>query len=394
MDSGDRPSCHCHFHPDLVAVRRDTENDALAAINENLGEEEHASEVGDGGFCRYLDGLDQSDIGPIVAKLALIRLRVGDPHEVSTQLGQVGIEASPVHALGFLGHAGFRGSEFEDTDEVHPEVPATKGDRVIAVVDSGLAPEEDLPDWMRRPSVLYERPQDTDILTHKHPVSHGTFVTSIVRRIAPEHVVSMASARPDPGYMVTSEPSHAPAAAAQPTDELNVFGAIVRLVDRHRRDEVVALNLSLGAHDCPHDGGVFLLSTKIALEYWRENFPECEIFAAGGNSLCEEKVYPAAWDGIRAVGAAAEGGDGVVWDNGSPVPDPGRGWITDWAPGSDILGLSGRSSVDVGRWSGSSFACAVASACFASNVNRVTVNKVTWWTDQSVSYGSVPNLEP
>jgi subtilisin family serine protease len=270
-------------------------------------------------------------------------------------------------------------------------VPPSKGATVIAVVDSGLAPEEDLPDWMRRPSVEYDRPQDTDVLTQKHPVSHGTFVTSVIRRIAPEHVVSMASARPDPGYMTTAEDPHLPA-APQPTDELNVFGAIVRLAERHQRDEVAALNLSLGAHDCPQDGGVFLLSMRIALDYWRGNFDGCEIFAAGGNSLCEEEVYPAAWDDVRAVGAADDGGRPLVWVNGNDETDLGRNWITDWAPGHDIQGLGGQSPEHVVEWSGSSFACAVATACFAIHADREEVGGQTFWTDQNVTYGSVPNL--
>jgi len=193
--------------------------------------------------------------------------------------------------------------------------------------------------------------------------------------------------------MTTSEAGHIPGAAPQPTDELNVFGAIVRLVERHRGDEVAALNLSLGAHDCP-DSGTFLMTMRIALEHWRANF-DTEIFAAGGNSVCEQKVYPAAWSdlGIRAVGAATNGGVPIVWRDGNDVlPAPSRNWITDWAPGHEVLGLSGRSTEDVIQWSGSSFACAVATAAYVSAVRSTTVGTETWWTDQSVDYGNIPEL--
>jgi hypothetical protein len=262
---------------------------------------------------------------------------------------------------------------------------------VIAVVDSGLAHDEDIPQWLND-SVECERPQDTDILTRKHPVSHGTFVASVIRRVAPDHRLSMASARPDPGYMESSEDGHIVGAAPQPTDELNVFGAIVRLVERHHEDEVAALNLSLGAHECP-DSGTFLLTLRIALDYWLDFFPKRPIFAAGGNSECQQEIYPAAWEDIRAVGAATNGGDTIVWSSGSDiVPAPGRHWITDWAPGHRIRGLSGVSPDDLIEWSGSSFACAVATAASVAGVDSTNVGAETWWTDQRVDYSRIPGL--
>lgn len=380
-DSGDRPDCHCHYYPDLIAVRRGSEGAAITALG--LSPED---ELDKGELCRYLDGLDHSEVAPIAERIAL--LRVDDPHHAANQLGP-DFEASPVHGLGYMGHSGYRGDDFKEIDGTHPELPVGKEGLVIAVVDSGLAPDEDLPVWLRD-SVMYDRPQDTEVLTQKYPVSHGSFVASVIRRVAPSHVVSLASARPDPGYMTTLEDPHS--AAAQPTDELNVFGAIVRLVERHKRqDKVVALNLSLGAHDCP-DGGAFLLIMKVALEYWRENFDGCEIFAAGGNSECEDKVYPAAWDGVQAVGAATPGGDPIVWRRGDVRPDPGRDWITDWAPGQKIGGLSGQSPDHVIEWSGSSFACAVATAAFANGIGSTTVGRETWWTDQAIDYASIPGL--
>lgn len=386
VEQGDRPRCHCHYHPDLIVVRRGSEGSAIA----NLGLEED-DVLNEGELCRYLDGLDPSGIAPIVERIALIR--VADPHAAANQLFEGDIEASPVHGVGYMGHSGYKGDDFREVDKTHPEVPPEREGPVIAVVDSGLAPDEDIPSWLSQ-SVECERPQDTDILTQKHPVSHGTFVASVIRRVAPEHRLSLASARPDPGYMKSNEDDHVAGAAPQPTDELNVFGAIVRLVERHREDEVVALSLALGAHDCP-DGGSFLLAMRIALEYWLENFVGCGIFAAGGNSECEEPLYPAAWRelGIRAVGAATDGGDPIVWREGNDVvPAPGRDWITDWAPGQRILGLSGQSPDHVIEWSGSSFACAVAAAASINGVHSTTAGPETWWTDQSVDYRSIPGL--
>jgi len=386
-DQGDRPHCDCHYHPDLVVVRRGDEGAAISSLR--LDEDRILDE---GALCRYLDGLEPSDIGPIVERIAVIKVD-NDAHLTANELAGAGIEASPVHGVGYMGHSGYKGDDFRELDKEHPEVSPTEEGSVIAIVDSGLAPEEDIPAWLDQ-SVECERPQDTDILTQKHPVSHGTFVASVIRRVAPDHRLSMASARPDPGYMKSSEEHHISGGAPQPTDELNVFGALVRLVERHREDEVVALNLSLGAHKCP-DGGSFLLAMRIALEFWLENFKGCGIFAAGGNSECEEPLFPAAWEdlGIQAVGAATDGGDTVVWRDGNDViPAPRRDWITDWAPGHEIEGLSGVTPDDVIQWSGSSFACAVATGAFVNNVNSTPVGTETWWTDQSVDYDQIPGL--
>ena len=389
-NSGSHADCRCHFHPDLIVVRRENVGDALEFLIQNV--DAGAVELNETELLGYIDALNDDEIGAIVEMIAL--LRVTDPH-VSAQrvLDEVGVEASPIHGLGFMGHGGFKGDEFVEVPVPHPAVAPSAGDLVIAVVDSGIAVDEELPAWLSHPSVLFDRPQDTEVPTPAYPVSHGTFVASVIRRIAPTHTVSIASARPDPGYMVTDEEPHLPS-EAQPTDELNVFGALVRLVNRHSgSDNIVALNLALGAHECP-GGGSFLLAMRIALDYWRSNFDWVEIFAAGGNSTCEAPMYPAAWDDVRAVGAAEDGGRQVVWVKGNPVTDPGRDWITDWAPGQEILGLSGQNPDQVIEWSGSSFACAIVTACYANNAaSTLDANGQTWWPDQNMDYSSIPDLE-
>jgi hypothetical protein len=396
MNGNNGNHCHCHFHERLIVVSRGDEEAALGLLDANSIP---ATEVDQGQFHTYIDGLSDDEMGTIVETIAL--LDVDDPHLSADLLVNGGIDASPVHGLGFMGHSNYKGDDFTAQDGlVHPQVDDSSWDQVIAVVDSGLAPAEDLPMWMSdQAGVLCDRPQDTEVLAFKNPVSHGTFVVSVIRRLAPDFVVSIASARPDPGYLVTDEDPHLPFEAL-PTDELNVYGALVRLVNRHQDGPgVVALNLALGAHDCS-GGGLFLMTMKIALEHWIANFPEAAIFAAGGNSTCAEPVYPAAfWADpdnplpIRAVGAAEDGGRQVVWVKGNPVPDPGRDWITDLAPGQHIQGLSGQSLDHVIQWSGSSFACAIATAGLAKQSPSTVDGNVTWWPDPNMDYSSIPDLE-
>lgn len=389
-NAGNNTDCHCHYHPDLIVVRQENAGSALDFLIQNVDND--ALELGETELLGYIDALNADEIGPIVGLIGL--LRVSDPHDAAQRLmDEMDIEASPVHGLGFMGHGGYKGDDFRDVAATHPEVEDSVGEPVIAVVDSGMVPDGDLPDWMGPSSVRFDRPQDTEVLTTEYPVSHGTFVVSVIRRVAPAHMVSITSARPDPGYLVTDEEPHVPFGGL-PTDELNVFGALVRLVNRHSgSDTVVALNLALGAHECP-GGGQFLLTMRIALDYWRENFGEAEIFAAGGNSTCAAPIYPAAWSDVRAVGGAEDGGRQVVWVKGNPENDPGRSWITDWAPGQGILGLSGQNPDHVVAWSGSSFACAVATACYAGGVNP-TLDAATgrnWWPDQNMDYDSIQFL--
>lgn len=391
-NSGNGSVCHCHFHERPLVVTRGDETEAITRLNNNGMP---AGEIDSSQFDNYIDGFNLDEMGTIVETIAL--LDVDDPHASADFLVSTGIQASPVHGLGYMGHLGFKGDDFEEEEQglVHPLVANSAGEAVIAVVDSGLAPPEDLPAWMGEGAGVHcDRLKDSEDLLFKYPVSHGTFVVSVIRRLAPDFVVSIASARPrPPSVLVTDEDPHHPWPST-PTDELNVFGALVRLINRHSTDTVVALNLALGAHDCP-GGGEVLMTMRKALDQWKASFPEAVIFAAGGNGTCPEPVYPAAWEDVRAVGAGEDRGGPVVWEESSPVPDPGRDWITDWAPGQKIQGLSGQSPDHLVKWSGSSFACAVATACHANGQSHSPTmgsDGRAWWRDEPLNYNNIPDL--
>ena len=364
--------CHCHYRPDLVAfrVRNLNESDRESTIA-RAEEVTNGTRVESGEACTMLAGLDVVTVDRLLENVGLVRIPPGaNPHELAQELdGEMG--ASPVHGVGFLGHAGYQGAALSLPGDPIEDVE-TLGEGIIAVVDSGLAPSEDLPGWMKNGDVIVDRPADTEHVPQKHPVSHGTFVSSQLRVLGRR--VSLASARPDTGYLTTDESPHSDGAAPRPTDELNVLGAVIRLLDRHSdEDDVKGLTMALGVHECTPSGAMVALRT--AVELWNDRFEDrAPIIAAAGNSLCEEPIYPAAWSGdetlhIEAIAAECSGEEGpreVVWDDQfrEVPPPPSRYWVTATAAGCDINALTGQSPTHTAKWGGSSF----AAATFASGL--------------------------
>lgn len=397
-DATDHPECWCHYLPHLIAVLPDQKSQAVQASG--------GRELENGEACQILDGLDHELVGEILENLGVIRIEAADPHEVAEALNSAGIAASPIHGVGYLGHSGFFGADWRDAPQAEIHDPGGAGEEIIAVVDSGIVPDDDLPDWMQDPNVRSDRPIDTDALTLKHSVGHGTFVSSVIRRVAPDARVSIASARPDPGYLTTSDPEHK--TAPPPTDELNLLGAVLRLLRRHRDDgeQVRALNLSLGAHACPGDESELFLTFRKACELWVDRFGEqAPIFAAAGNSLCPQPLYPAAFSQdddfhgvVHGVAAAREGAKGEgelkVWEDRRELAAPDRDWVTDAGPGCEVFGLSGQDPSHTIEWGGSSHATAVVTAGHVIGLSSDRDAGISWWPDRAVTYRNVPNLVP
>lgn len=354
---------------DLVGSGPANAETVLEALEEEL----------DDGIARLERVLDHVDIivldRPDAAARALIR--------------NLGVTASPVHALGFSWHRALtatapepapKGTTFDEVDA--PE------DRVIAVVDTGIANPSALPAWMN--AGLFNDTIDIDPIDAPQTVSHGTFVAGLLRQIAPTHSVSMARAA---GY---GDEVVGPDAHPEPnaTTELHVADAIHRLVDRHsdERDKVDALNLSVGGTSL---GNLDMATIRSAVERWQEVFPRAPVFAAAGNTTSPRKVYPAALAAVRGVAAANHDGDQIVWDGGNetdPVPAE-RKWVSDVAPGSGLLGLSGVDDTGAIRWSGSSFATAVATACYVNGGPLEVSDGLSYWPDRAMTYGNVPRLQ-
>lgn len=346
----------------------------VEAVQEALEEQR---DDGIAGLERVLERVDIIVVDrPAAAARALIRGRL--------------VTASPVHALGFSWHRALtatapepapKGTSFDPVDD-------PSGDRVIAVVDTGIADPGALPAWIT--AGLFNDPIDIDPIDPPQTVSHGSFVAGLLRQIAPTHFVSMARAAGYGDEVVGAEDHPEPDA----TTELHVAAAIHRLVDRHSHEpeKVDALNLSVGGTSL---GNLDMATIRSAVERWREVFPRAPVFAAAGNTTSPRKVYPAAFASVRGVAAANHDGDQIVWDGGNetdPIPAR-RKWVSDVAPGSGLLGLSGVAEGDAIKWSGSSFATAVATACYVNGGPLEVFDGLSYWPERAMTYGNVPGLQ-
>jgi hypothetical protein len=346
-----------------------------------------------------LEGLmgkpDPQIMNQIHDSVAVFRVQ-GDPHDVASELRRrTGIDVSPIHALGSLSHIqGMSGTDPQRTTvKTEPVIAASSPGRVVAAIDTGVT--KSLPVWLD--SGLEYDAADIETLSGKNKASHGTFVAGLIRRVAPEHTISMTRARRwnvkelDPKL----DASHYD--ADDPSTELHVLEAMIRLVNRlggRDRCDVAALNLSLGGSCDEHDPGFVTL--RIALDLWRNSFPKVPIFAAGGNTPDTSEVYPGAFEFVRSVAAAKDGGRQVVWDRtasrSGPLTAPDRPWITDVAPGSDLVSPSGRTRTEWVKWSGSSFATAVATASYVSNRPMEASDGLIWWADRQTKAADIPGL--
>lgn len=350
----------CHYLPGVLAVRPVDANEA----RDFLGIDPDATPPLEELWERISDEADE-----IQERITL--LPVDYPHRAAAMLAhrERPIDASPIHGVGYLSHGRFMSGP--GPDECEGELSVADPDDcprpIVAVVDSGIVDETERPEYLTGDHVIDD---DKGADREDNTPSHGTFVAGLIRQTAKQCVVSIAAAKPDTGLLTTDGPGSD--VHSDPTTEIDVFAAIIRLVRRHESDKnhVKALNLSLGASACTTNDG-FLLTLRQAIEYWREHMGRnAPIFAAGGNSEDPEPVYPAAFECVRGVAALDADDNQVVWrhtGNGDlePTKPKHRWWITDEAPGTDRKGPDGSSRNDVPNvkcWSGSSFATAIASA--------------------------------
>lgn len=373
----------CHFLKELVATRADQ----IDAASEILGTEP----VGSGDLNEIMEGTSDEVLEQIQALVSVFR--VEDPVAATVRLTDSGVRASPVHGLGHMNHIAYMPGTKPAPTQVAttPQLAASSPNRVVAVVDSGVTGK--LPGWLES-GLLYD-PEDVEVLGAPGDASHGTFVSGVIRRIAPEHTISMARPR---SVVLTkfSQPGPSHKKADDMTTELHVLEAIIRLVHRHRHNAgaIEALNLSLGGVTCA-PGDPWMVALAQGLDYWRRYTSRCvPIFAAGGNTEDPRPVFPGAFGHVRAVAAAEEGGREIVWDfNQGAVDPPGRrAWIDDVAPGQDLVSVGGGSKTEWVKWSGSSFATAVATACYVSRRPMEAHDGLIWWRNHHVRYADIPGL--
>lgn len=381
---------HLFYADNLLAVHvgardpRERES-VVGEVARHVGAQRVASE--DDLIEEFGDGI------PSLARvLEYVDILIVDRPEVAARayIGHTQITASPIHALGFSWHSPMTATPPEPAPEgtAFYDVPPGDRDRVIAVVDTGVVEPAALPEWMS--SSVVQGADDIDAIENGERASHGTFVTSLIRQIAPTHSISLAAAGQF-GDDTDWDDEHI---EPGPTTELHVADAIHRLIERHSGNghTVEALNLSVGG---PSLGNREMATVRSAIARWRETFPRAPIFAAAGNSTDPDRVYPAAFRSVRGVAAANQQGDQVVWDHGTetdPVPLE-RDWVDDVAPGSGLLALSGVSRDDAIKWSGSSFATAVATASYVNGGPLQVREGLTYWPDRAMTYSNVPGLQ-
>lgn len=388
MTSKSTGNTSCHFMRSVIAARADQADQVQEVLE--------AERLGDAQLVRLMGKeTDRETLNQIHEVVAVFRVQ-GDPHEVTRQLrDETNVDVSPIHALGSLNH--IQSMTGTDPKPAHvktdPVIAAASPGRIVAAIDTGVA--ESLPAWLD--SGLEYDPADVEALSGKTAASHGTFVAGLIRRTAPEHTISMVRARRWAVKDLDPKLDRSHLEADDPSTELHVLEAMIRLLNRLRgRSEcdVAALNLSLGGSCDDHDPGFVTLA--VALDLWRNSYPRAPIFAAGGNTPDPREVYPGAFEFVRSVGAAREGGVQVVWDRtasrSGPVPAPDRNWITDVAPGSDLVSPSGRTKAEWVKWSGSSFATAVATASYVSKRPMEAHAGLIWWADPDVRYADTPGL--
>ena len=168
---------------------------------------------------------------------------------------------------------------------------------------------------------------------------------------------------------------------------------MARLILRHADNPgaIQALNLSLGTYTCDPETDLEMVIIRAMSALWLETFGSSDILAAAGNEAYQSAAapmyipfWPAAFSSgfegrFHAVAAVDRSEQEIVWVDKEPEPvsTQGRPWVTDWAPGADLVNLSGAVVDDpsLGEipglvcWSGSSFATGVASAQFALGIS-------------------------
>jgi len=159
----------------------------------------------------------------------------------------------------------------------------------VALVDTGLAAGARGDGWLND---AVAGPGHADPLDMLPPVGrldwgagHGTFTAGIVRRVAPRcEIVAYRFTRGD-GLGTDADVADMLLQAAQ---------------DAHRAGIPTVINASLGT---PAADGVPPPAMRAAVEFIGANHPEVLIVASAGNMGSAEPMFPAAFDGVVAVGA-------------------------------------------------------------------------------------------
>jgi thermitase len=176
------------------------------------------------------------------------------------------------------------------TQRIDPSSAATRTPFRVAVVDTGVGGARS-DGWL---DGVVAGPDDLDPLDVLPPAGrldwgagHGTFVAGVVRRVAPHcEIVAYRFSRGD----------------GLGTDK-DVAAALLRAArEAHEAGRPAVVNASLGTRAVD---GTPPLAMQEAVRFIQATYPEVLIVAAAGNLGTADPIYPAAFDGVVAVGALA-----------------------------------------------------------------------------------------
>jgi thermitase len=182
--------------------------------------------------------------------------------------------------------------------EQHPPLRAIN----VAIIDTGINRELRTDGWLQ---TIDEDAQNEDFLdvvpgdgVLAESGGHGTFVSGIVQQIAPESTITVYRAMDSEGM--------------GPVDL--VGSAIVQAA----ADGANIINLSLGTPAVNHQPPLPLTA---ALDTLQADYPGVIVVASAGNNGDATPVYPAAMDGVVAVGALKPDMLPVGWSSFGPWVD-------------------------------------------------------------------------
>ncbi len=233
----------------------------------------------------------------------------------------------PPHKVVAKAAVGPAPTKLDDQDQVFQQAgfQAPQGNVVVAVIDTGIAPDQREDGWLNeveragRTDPLDALPQPNELLDFA--AGHGTFAAGIVRLVDPDAEIRVYHALDSDGF----------------ANENDVACAMIQAV----REGADVLSLSFGMHTVDNSPSVAL---QLALEkidevVAEENRTSPAIVASAGNYGDNQPVWPAAFtDRVVSVAALTADLEGAKWSNhGDWVTCScvGEGIVSTFVPGKE-----------------------------------------------------------
>jgi len=273
----------------------------------------------------------------------------------------------------------------------------------VAVVDTGFTPSPRGDGWL---SNVVAAPRDLDLLDVVPEIGrldwfsgHGTFAAGIVAQTAPLCEIVVYRFTQSDGLGTEKDLADALLQAAREGHEANV---------------PTIINASVGTPVVP---GMPLIALQNAVERIAVDYPDVLIIASAGNTGTDEPMYPAAFDGVIAVGAVEF--TGPTGQDARPAPFSNfGGWVRCSTAGVGVVStfVEGTEPPEplapqypdeefgpdaVAMWSGTSFSApqisgAVAKLCYEDPAltPRAALDALLAGQPELAGYGRVVRLLP